>query len=86
MASNGLMVYAKKGKCRICYRTRVTSFHVKPVGEVRHGYATGHIWECKDIIECEKVAKERIKNNHLKSHLIEIGLRQGRFEEYWIRS
>lgn len=56
MASNGLLNRAKKGKCRICYRVRCTNKHVKAVGEVRHGFATGHVWECKDIEECENGA------------------------------
>ena len=86
MASNGLEDFAKRGRCRICYRTRETVTHVKAVGEVRHGYATGHIWECIDVDECENVAKERVKNNHPKGHLIEIGLRQGRFKNYVIKS
>lgn len=43
MASNGLDSTAKSGKCRICQRVRNTSKYLKAVGEVRHGYATGHI-------------------------------------------
>jgi hypothetical protein len=56
MASNGLLNRAKKGKCRICQRQRCTEKHVRAVGEVSHGYATGHIWECIDVVECKEKA------------------------------
>lgn len=83
MASDGLLSYAKKGKCRICQRVRKTDTHVKAVGEVRHGYATGHIWECRDEVECNRVATERM-NDKLRpdSSLIEIALNRGRFKEW----
>jgi hypothetical protein len=82
MASDGLMQKAKNGKCRICHRTRSTEKHLKAVGEIRHGYATGHIWECLDIDDCDRVANDRIKNGHFESRTIEIALQQGRFTEY----
>ena len=83
MASNGLIQYAKTGKCHICRRVRKTDVHVKPVGEVRRGFATGHIWECIDTEDCERVAKERIASNRPDSKLIEGELRRGRIKE-WI--
>jgi hypothetical protein len=85
MASDGLLNRAKKGKCRMCYRVRCTDKHVKAVGEVRHGFATGHIWECKDVDECEKVAIERM-NDKTRSdrHLIKIEFERGRFKEYTV--
>lgn len=83
MASNGLMQYAKRGKCRICQRTRETDTKVKAVGEVRHGYATGHIWECIDTDECDKVAKEKIAANTRDSEIIKIAIKRGRFKN-WI--
>ena len=87
MASDGLTSYAKTGKCRICYRVRKTDIQIKPVGEVRHGYATGHIWECIDVEDCERVANERANDkSRLDSKLIEIALRQGRFTEYRVYS
>jgi len=74
---------AKRGKCRICQRVRNTKY-LKIVGEIRHGYATGHIWECEDVAECRKVAKERIANNHKDKGVIEIALKKGRFKDYVI--
>jgi hypothetical protein len=82
MASNGLRDRAKKGTCRVCFRTRSTEKHVKAVGEVRHGYATGHIWECADEKECDGVALERIKKNHMKKEYIKVSLTRGRIKEY----
>ena len=61
MASNGLIDRAKKGKCRICLRVRCTEKHVKPVGEVRHGFGTGHIWQCKNTEDCDRVCSEKLK-------------------------
>lgn len=87
MASDGLSKRAKSGTCRICQRSRKTDVYVKAVGEVRHGFATGHIWECIDINECNKTAKERLQNNKLNGLVranIENGLRRGRFTEYTV--
>lgn len=75
MASNGLLQRAKTGTCRVCQRRRCTNKHVKVVGEVRRGYATGHIWECINIADCNKVAKQRIKDGHLKGSLISQALK-----------
>lgn len=86
MASDGLVNYAKTGRCRICHRVRKTDTQVKAVGEVRHGYATGHIWECIDIEDCDKVAQERISAGHPKSELIKIAVAQGRIGGYVFRS
>ena len=86
MASNGLEELAKKGKCRICYRVRETIIQVKAVGEVHHGYATGHIWECIDGKECENKAKEKIEKKAKDWELIKIALRRGRFKQYIWRS
>lgn len=87
MASDGLSNRAKKGTCRICQRSRCTIEKVKAVGEVRHGFATGHIWECKDIIDCDKAAIERLRNWRLGGNVrgkIEMGLKRGRFTEYMV--
>ncbi len=64
MASNGIMNYAKGGKCRICLRVRNTDTQVKPVGEVRHGYATGYVWERIDRADCISAATMRVINKH----------------------
>lgn len=85
MASDGLLNKAKKGTCRICHRVRNTDEQVKAVGEVRHGFATGHIWECRDIEDCDKAANERINKsclNGITRGKIKIGLEMGRFTEY----
>lgn len=87
MASNGLLNRAKKGKCRICQRIRRTDEQVKSVGEVRRGYATGHIWECINADECDKVAKEKIQNLRVPQivrSMIESAIKVGRFLEYVI--
>jgi len=86
MASDGLLKYAKTGRCHICQRIRKTDTQVKPVGEVKHGYATGHIWECIDAEECERVARERIKSGHPKAKIIELSLKIGRAKNYIYRS
>lgn len=88
MASDGLLNKAKKGTCRICLRVRNTDEQVKPVGEVRHGFATGHIWECKEIEDCDRIAREKL-NGKLRGDLkqkIETALKIGRFEEYVVMS
>ena len=82
MASDGLLSPAKMGKCRICRRIRKTDTQVKAVGEVHHGYATGHIWECIDIENCEAIAMERANSNRPDSKYITIALQEGRFTEY----
>jgi len=82
MASDGLLNKAKKGKCRICHRVRKTETQLKAVGEVRHGYATGHIWECINIEECNRAANDKITARHKDSALIEIGLQIGRFKTH----
>lgn len=60
MASNGLLRKAKKGRCRMCQRVRSTETQVKAVGEIAHGFATGHIWECIDEKECEEAMTRKI--------------------------
>jgi predicted methyltransferase MtxX (methanogen marker protein 4) len=87
MASNVLYNKAKKGTCRICQRSRNTGNQVKAVGEVRHGFATGHIWECVDTQDCDKSAIERLQNWRLNEKVrgkIEAGLKRGRFTEYLV--
>jgi len=87
MASNGLLNRAKKGTCRICQRSRNTINEVKAVGEVCHGFATGHIWECIDTNDCDRAANERLQNWRLNGNVrakIEIGLKRGRFTEYLV--
>ena len=87
MASDGLSKQAKTGKCRICHRIRRTDTHLRAVGEIRHGYATGHIWECRDEDDCDMVAHKRM-NDETRSdrRFIEIALQQGRFKQYGIYS
>lgn len=78
---------AKKGTCRICQRSRNTNNQVKAVGEVCHGFATGHIWECIDIEDCDKSANERLNSGKVNGNVrgkIEIGLQRGRFTEYLV--
>ena len=82
MASNGLMKTAVTGTCRMCLRARNSKKHLKIVGEVKHGFATGHVWECIDMVDCDRIAMQKIKDNHPKKHLIELAIQQGRFEEY----
>lgn len=85
MASNGLEQRAKAGVCRICQRRRSTEKHVKEVGEVRHGFATGYIWECIDAVDCEQAAKKKLKNKFIsgrKRNKITTALEEGRFKEY----
>ena len=84
MASNGLMRKAKKGTCRICQRSRNTDNQVRAVGEVCHGFATGHIWECIDLEDCDKVANEKLKAsiNVVTKSRIEQALNVGRFQQY----
>lgn len=87
MASDGLNKKAIKGKCRICQRVRCTSEHVKAVGEVRHGYATGHIWECTDTRSCEVIANQKLealKTNGVVKSRIEIALKEGNYKTYKI--
>jgi hypothetical protein len=87
MASDGLLNKAKKGTCRICQRVRNTNDQVKTVGEVRHGYATGHIWECIDTEDCDKVAQRKIASNKTKlvvRERIKIALERGRLQEYLV--
>lgn len=85
MASNGLDSTAKSGKCRICQRVRNTAKYLKAVGEVRHGYATGHIWECKDEEECQKVAERKLSDSKTldwNKDQIKSALKRGRYKEY----
>ena len=84
MASNGLLNYAKTGRCRICRRVRKTDIQVKAVGEVRHGMATGHIWECIDTEDCDRVAEEKVAANSKDSAFIKLAIEQGRFKEWVI--
>lgn len=81
MASNGLVQYANRGKCRICQRQRKTDLHVKPVGEIHWGYATGHIWECVDRQDCIEKACKKIRNMNTRDYsIIKIALKK--YTEY----
>lgn len=85
MASDGLTNKAKNGTCRICQRVRNTNEQVKAVGEVRHGFATGHIWECRDEVGCDMVAHRKLadpKTSGIIKSKIETALKNGRFSEY----
>ena len=85
MASNGLIQKAKTGTCRMCQRVRKTDEYLKAVGEVRHGFATGHIWECFDVEDCEKRMVSKLndpKIDGLKKAFIKIAKERGRYTEY----
>lgn len=69
MASNGLINKAKTGTCRMCLRRRCTEKYVSPVAEVHHGFATGYVWECNDIQDCESEIKNKL-NKYPKHHRI----------------
>lgn len=85
MASDGLIKKAKIGTFRICQRVRSTTKHLKAVGEVRHGFATGHIWECIDIANCDTSAHLKISNPLCtKKSVISNALIRGRFTDYKI--
>lgn len=84
MASDGITKKAIHGTCRICQRVRKTDCKLKAVGEVRHGYATGHIWECIDEKDCDEAAKVKLVSaiTNLKKFKIETALKEGRYKEY----
>lgn len=89
MASNGLEKIATKGKCRICQRVRNVNKYLRIVGEVRHGFATGRIWECVNIEDCFCVAEKKLITpsvNHSTKEKIKVALEQGRFNEYKVYS
>jgi len=88
MASNGILNRAKRGTCHICQRTRKTDTHIKAVGEIHHGFATGYIWECRDTIDCDNAAHYRLQNLKLNGNTrgkIKASLEHGRFTEYVYR-
>lgn len=85
MSSNGLTKRAKKGKCRMCQRSRCTETKVKAVGERNHGYAVGHIWECIDVVECDMFSENKLNDPttpELTRVLIEVNKKIGRFITY----
>lgn len=87
MASDGLKIKALTGTCRMCLRARSTDKYLNAVGEVRHGYATGHIWECIDKEECDKAAEKKLNSGKLGAvnrHKIEVAKERGRLTEYII--
>lgn len=88
MASDGLTKYAKNGKCRMCLRVRKTDLHLKIVGEVRHGYATGHIWECIDTVSCDHAIQNKLDLNHRDADFIQFmrDKKIGRAKEYIFKS
>jgi hypothetical protein len=63
MASDGISNRAEHGTCRMCLRVRKTDKFLKAVGEVRHGFVTGHIWECTDVDDCEKAIEKKLGGN-----------------------
>ena len=82
MASNGLLNRAKNGKCRMCLRVRCTDKHVQPVGEVNHGFATGYIWQCINVADCDKIIQDKLSKNKegtLIHETIQVALKVGRF-------
>lgn len=87
MASNGLINRAKTGTCRMCLRRRNVDKYLKTVGEVRRGYATGHIWECVDVQDCQGVALEKLRGNSIsivQRGKIQSAQNSGRLEHYII--
>ena len=69
----------------MCFRSRNTEKYLKSVGEVRHGCATGHIWECRDIKDCENVIEIKLSDRfNNKKNLIRVALQRGRFTDYKI--
>lgn len=70
----------------MCQRSRNTENQVKAVGEVRHGFAVGHIWECIDTTDCDKVAAEKLARNisGVIKAKIENALAVGRYTEYQV--
>lgn len=85
MASNGLIITAKTGRCHICQRVRKTTKYVKAVGEVRHGYATGHVWECIDQESCIAHAHKELERediNPVKRARIKTGLSEGHYDHW----
>ena len=85
MAYDGLSNRAKNGKCRICRRVRSTANYLKAVGEVRHGFATGHIWECRDTEQCDKIALSKVNeslNESVETFAIKTALKIGRYNHY----
>lgn len=86
MASDGLSNTARTGTCRMCLRAR-KSEHLKIVGEVRHGFATGHIWECKNIVDCETAVMRKLNDDKLdsvKETKIRTAMKIGRYDKYVI--
>lgn len=82
MASDGLHKKASSGVCRMCQRRRCTEKHVKAVGEVLHGFATGHIWECVDTNNCDENIALRLANSefdYVKKEAIKQAVLRGRF-------
>lgn len=84
MASDGLTRTAKSGKCHYCLRVRKVRF-LTAVGEVRHGYATGHIWECKDQVRCDAALKAKLEDPNVtnrKQEMLKFNLQKGRITTY----
>ncbi|MCA6372248.1 MAG: hypothetical protein IM631_12785 [Cytophagales bacterium] len=85
MASDGLSNRAKQGTCRMCQRVRSTEKYLMAVGEVRHGFATGHIWECADAEDCDKAAEKKMTDKPAGSLVyerIKAAITKGRLKEY----
>lgn len=86
MASDGLNKKAKTGTCRMCLRRRCTEKHVKPVADVFHGFAVGHIWECIDHEDCDKAAQEKLDKGQsigvVTHDAIVEAKKKGRWTEY----
>lgn len=73
----------------MCLRCRDTQTQLKAVGEVVHGYATGHIWECVDIDGCDKAAQAKLvnpKTSSLNIGRLEVAARVGRLKSYQIHN
>lgn len=69
----------------MCQRVRETGKHVFSVGEVSHGYATGHVWECSDIENCDEAVKKKLENpklNGVVRHKILNAREVGRYKTY----
>lgn len=71
----------------MCLRARNTERYLKIVGEVRHGFATGHVWECVDEDDCQRVAIKKLTTHGtgvVNKARIEVAQKIGRSKEYKI--
>lgn len=73
----------------MCRRRRNTANYLKIVGEVRHGFAIGYIWECEDVKECDAAIESKLSNptvNEWEKEKINFAVEHKRFTEYIVRT